>query len=162
MKRSSESLEAGFTAPNRRLRSCPDSEAGKDDLFDGKHRKTADDLKTLRSQIHEFGNLEARVSLVVPCMGEKHQVTLEVQECGNFYRFLVLGSAKVDALHRFPFVVGDGICLSLKGAQSRMRAQSFPSGYLPIALTYDNGFAAKLTSGPNAGRVFNTWEGMLQ
>ncbi|KAG1848234.1 hypothetical protein F4604DRAFT_1935445 [Suillus subluteus] len=97
--------------------------------------------------------------MVVPCMGEKHQVTLEVHECGNIYRFLVLVSAKVDALHRFPFVVGDRICLSLKGAQSRIRAQSFSSGYLPIALTYNNGFAAKLTSGPDAGKVFNTWEG---
>jgi hypothetical protein len=97
---------------------------------DEKCQKTADNLKILDLQIHELGNIKARASMVVPCMGEKHQVTLEVHKCSNISHFLVLISTKVDALHCFPFVVGNRICLSLKDAQSRISAQSLSSGYL--------------------------------
>ncbi|KAG2030234.1 hypothetical protein BDR03DRAFT_1017369 [Suillus americanus] len=155
MKRTSVEEEC---APNRGPR--PDS--GEDNIFDETRRKTADDLKILNPQIHcEFGNLEAGVCMVFPCMGEKRQVILEIQECSNIYRFHVFISAKVDVLHPFPFSMGDRICLSLKGAQSRTRTQSSAPGYryLPIALTFNDGITAKLVSGPEAGKVFNTWEG---
>jgi hypothetical protein len=128
-----------------------------DHLFDETRRKTTDDL--LDPDTDETGNLEARVHMVFPCMGGKRQVNLEMVEYGDNHRFLILISAEVDKLNPFQFSVNDRICLSLKGAQIRLRAQYSAPCYLPVALTFKDGIAAMLMSGPEAGKVFNTWEG---
>ncbi|KAG1728641.1 uncharacterized protein EDB91DRAFT_852321 [Suillus paluster] len=137
----------------------PRLESGDDNLFDETRRKNATDL--LDPATDETGNLEATVCMVFPCIGAGRQLNLEMHEHGDNYRFLVFIASEVDNLHPFPFRVGSRICLSLKGAQIRGRAQSSAPCYLPVALTFKDGIAIKLMSGPEAGKVFNTWEGNL-
>ncbi|KAG2350098.1 hypothetical protein BDR05DRAFT_955959 [Suillus weaverae] len=127
-------------------------------LFDETHRKNATDL--LDPATDETNNIEAKVHMVFPCVGKKRQVNVEMHEHGDTYRFLVLISAKVDELLPFPFAVNDRICLSLKGAQIRPRPQSSAPCYLPVMLVFKDGIAAMLMSGPSAGKVFSTWEGV--
>jgi hypothetical protein len=126
-------------------------------LFDETRRKNATDL--LDPVTDETGNIEAKVHMIFPCIGKTRQVNIEMHEHGDTYRFLVLISAQVDKLLPIPFTVNDRICLSLKGAQIRPRAQSSAPFYLPVALVFKDGIAVTLMSGPSAGKVFSTWEG---
>ncbi|KAG2106682.1 uncharacterized protein F5147DRAFT_699529 [Suillus discolor] len=125
-------------------------------LFDETRRKNATDL--LDPATDETNNIEAKIHMVFPCIGNKRQVNVEMREHGDTYRFLVLISSKVDELMPFPFAVNDRICLSLKGAQIQPRAQSSAPFYLPVGLVFKDGIAAMLMSGPEIGKVYSTWE----
>jgi hypothetical protein len=126
-------------------------------LFDETRRKNATEL--LDPATDETNNIEAKVHMIFPCIGKTRQVNVEMHEHGDTYRILVLISSKVDDLLPFPFAVRDRICLSLKGAQIRPRAQSSAPFYLPVTLVFKDGIAAMLMSGPSAGKIFSTWEG---
>lgn len=125
-------------------------------LFDETRRKNATDL--LDPATDETNNIEAKIHMVFPCIGNKRQVNVEMREYGDTYRFLVIISSKVDELMPFPFAVNDRICLSLKGAQIQPRAQSSAPFYLPVRIIFKDGIAAMLMSGPEIGKVFSTWE----
>lgn len=126
-------------------------------LFDETRRKNATDL--LDPATDETNNIEAKIHMVFPCIGNKRQVNVEMREHSDTYRFLVIISSKVDELMPFPFAVNDRICLSLKGAQIQPRAQSSAPFYLPVRIIFKDGIAAMLMSGPEIGKVFSTWEG---
>jgi len=127
-------------------------------LFDEARRKNAADLLNLTSD--DTGNLEAKIHMVFPRFRNMRRLNLEMNEHGNKHRFLVVLSPKVlDKLGSFPFHPGDMICLSLKGAQIERRADSSSPFYLPVVLTFNEGLAVMLMSGPESGKVFNTWEG---
>ena len=139
----------------------PRLESGEDNLnlFDETRRKNATDL--LDPATDDTGNIEANIFMVFPRGGRTRQLNLEMRENDNIYRFLVVLAPKVvEKLDPFPFRPGLTICLSLKGAQITRRAPSSAPHYLPVALTFEDGLAAMFTSGPDAGNVFNTWEGL--
>jgi hypothetical protein len=126
-------------------------------LFDETRRKNATDLLDLETD--ETNNIEAKVHMIFPCVDRQHQMNVEMHEHGKVYRCLVLISSKVVELLPVPFVINERICISLKGAQIRPRAQSTAPCHLPVALVFKEGIAVMLMSGPSAGKIFSTFEG---
>jgi hypothetical protein len=136
----------------------PRLEPGEDNLFDETRRKNPTDLLDLKAD--DTDNLEAKIHMVFSRLGGTRRLNLEMSEHGKTYRFLVVLASKVlDKLGPFPFHAGDKICVSLKGAQIGRRADSSSPCYLPVALTFNDGLAVMLMSGPESGKVLNTWEG---
>ncbi|OAX41609.1 hypothetical protein K503DRAFT_863739 [Rhizopogon vinicolor AM-OR11-026] len=97
--------------------------------------------------------------MISPRLSGTRQLNLEISGHGNKHRFLViLGSKVLDKLSPFPFHPGDIIRFSLKGAHIERRSDSSSLFYLPVSLTFNDGLAVMLMSGPEPGKVFNTWE----
>jgi hypothetical protein len=133
-------------------------EPAKDNPFDEACRKNANDLLSLTTD--ETGNLEAKIYMVFSRLGGTRRLNLEISEHRNKHRFLViLGSKVLDKLSPFPFHPGDIVCVSLKGAEIVRRSDSSAPFYLPVAVKFNDGLAVMLMSGPESGKVFNTWEG---